>query len=106
MNLKGASWGLLVETMRIRKTLIHSIRIALCDNLELPGTRVILEQRRLLRGNFSVFNYFFDFLASFLGPPSRDYAHLKELDSLYKNCLMRQPGITWSERNSRKKEAS
>ena len=57
MNLKGASWGLLVETMRIRKSLIHSIRIALCDNLELPGTRVILEKRALIRVNFDHFYY-------------------------------------------------
>ena len=106
MNLKGASWDLLVETMLIRKSLIHSIRIALCDNLESPGTRVILEQSRLLRGNFNVFNYFLDFCSSFIGPPGRDYAYSKELDSLFQNRLMQQSRISWSGSNSRKKEAS
>ena len=49
----GGSWGLLLETILIRKSLIHSIRIVLCDKLELHGTRANLEKRTLLRGNFS-----------------------------------------------------
>ena len=106
MNLKEGSWGFLVETMLIRKSRIPSIRIALCDNLELPGTTAILEKRALLRVNFDHFYYILDFFSSFLRVPGRDYAHSKEYNSLYQNRLMGQPGITWNERNSRKKDAS
>ena len=98
MNLKEASWGFLVDTMLIRKSIIHSIRIALCENLESPGTTAILEKRVLIRVNFDHFYYIGDFLSSFLRVPGRDYAHSKESDSVYLNRLMRQPGITWNEK--------
>ena len=94
MNLKGGCQGLSVETMLIRKSLIHSIRIALCDKSELVGTRAILEKRTLLSGNFDHFYYFLDFFSSFLRVPDRDYAYSNEHDSLYQNRLMRQPRIT------------
>ena len=61
MNLKGGCQRLSVETMLIRKSLIHSIRIALWDKLELVGTRAILEKRTLLSGNFDHSYYFLDF---------------------------------------------
>ena len=102
MNLKGGCQGLSVETMLIRKSLIHSIRIALCDNLEFPGTRKILEKRTLLRGNYDNFYCFFVFLSCYLGAPSRDYAHSKEHNSLYQNRLLRPSGIIWNESNSRR----
>ena len=92
--------------MLIRKSLIHSIRIALCDKLELVGTRAILEKRTLVSDNFDHLYYFLEFFSSFFGVPGQDYAHSKELDSHYQNRLMRQPGITWNESNSRKKDAS
>ena len=102
MNLKGGCCGLSVETMLIRKSLIYSIRIALCDNVEFPGTREILEKRTLLRGNFDDFYCVFVFLSSFQGAPGRDYTHSKEHSSLYQNRLLRPSGISWNESNSRK----
>ena len=59
---------------------------------------------------FSLKNLFFwkrdEFERGLSEAVGRDYAHSKELDSLYQNRLMRQVGIGWNESNSRKKNAS
>ena len=101
MNLKGGSWGLLVETMLNRKSLIYSNRIAFGDKSELVGTRAILEERTLLRGNFDHFYYFLDFFLVFwrlLVETKLIRKSTTHSIKIYQNHLERDLGRSWTNR--------